>query len=197
MERHAATALAVEAIRHIVHEAARTKTRHLILPIKVAPALNLGIELRQHAAQDLHRYVASLLAADAPATLCPLAAQLEKEGFHLRITRDLDVAKSYLRDRYAEHADARFGVAASSKDRALVNFGIDNDFHATRRVKMGPWHGDGDRSPLSCRQLTSCVTEFGAQGLELDAVLLAWGEDFVMSSGRRSEERRVGKECRL
>ena len=43
---------------------------------------------------------------------------------------------------------------------------------------MGPWYGDGDGSPLSCRQLTSCVTEFGAQGLELDAVLLAWGADF-------------------
>ena len=162
------------------------------VPVKVASALNLDIELRQHAAHYLHGYVARLLTADAPAFLRPLAAQLEKEGFHLRITRDLDVAKSYLRDRYAEHGDARFGVVASSKDRALVNFGIDNDFQATRRVKMGPWYGDGDRSPLSCRQLTSCVTEFGAQGLELDAVLLAWGEDFVMDASRWSNARSRG-----
>src|SRR5262249_24551051 len=29
----------------------------------------------------------------------------------------------------------------------------------------------------SCRRLTECVTEFGAQGLELDAALVAWGTD--------------------
>ena len=38
----------------------------------------------------------------------------------------------------------------------------------------------------SCRLLESCVTEFGAQGLELDAALLAWGTDLVWSEGRWS-----------
>ena len=42
---------------------------------------------------------------------------------------------------------------------------------------------DGDASPLSCRQLTSCVTEFGAQGLELDGTLLAWGADLLRKRG--------------
>ena len=28
------------------------------------------------------------------------------------------------------------------------------------------------------------MTEFGAQGLELDAVLLAWGTDFLLDDGR-------------
>jgi len=49
-------------------------------------------------------------------------------GYHLRITRDLDVAKQYLRERYREDPDARFGLLASSKDRDLVRFGIENDF---------------------------------------------------------------------
>ena len=57
---------------------------------------------------------------------------------------------------------------------------------------MGPWYGDGDGSPLSCRQLTSCVTEFGAQGLELDAVLLAWGADYVMNAGKWSNANSSG-----
>jgi DUF2075 family protein len=57
---------------------------------------------------------------------------------------------------------------------------------------MGPWYGDGDGSPLSCRRLTSCVTEFGAQGLELDAVLLAWGADYVMSAGKWSNAKSSG-----
>jgi DUF2075 family protein len=57
---------------------------------------------------------------------------------------------------------------------------------------MGPWYGDGDGSPLSCRQMTSCVTEFGAQGLELDAVLLAWGADYVMNAGKWSNANSSG-----
>jgi hypothetical protein len=121
-----------------------------------------------------------------------MAALLEKEGFNLRITRDLEVAKAYLRERYAENADARFGIVASSKDKELVHFGISNDYQTTKRVKMGPWYGEGDGSPLSCRQLTSCVTEFGAQGLELDAVLLGWGADYVMSGASWSNSNASG-----
>ena len=71
-------------------------------------------------------------------------------------------------------------------------FGISNDYQTTKRVKMGPWYGDGDGSPLSCRQLASCVTEFGAQGLELDAVLLAWGADYVMNAGKMVEPQFIG-----
>ena len=162
------------------------------VPLEIVPALSLDVELRQHAAEHLHGYVAGLLNADTPASLSPLAGLLEKEGFNLRITRDLEVAKAYLRERYAENADARFGIVASSKDKELVRFGISNDYQTTKRVKMGPWYGDGDGSPLSCRQLTSCVTEFGAQGLELDAVLLAWGADYVMNAGKWSNANSSG-----
>ena len=43
----------------------------------------------------------------------------------------------------------------------------------------------GDRR--SCRQLEQCVTESQAQGLELDAVLLAWGLDLVRIDERAGE----------
>ena len=46
-------------------------------------------------------------------------------------------------------------------------------------MRLGPWYGDGEESHRSCRHLRECVTEFGAQGLELDGVLLAWGTDLV------------------
>jgi hypothetical protein len=36
------------------------------------------------------------------------------------------------------------------------------------------------------------VTEFGAQGLELDAVLLAWGADYVMKAGSWSNANSSG-----
>jgi hypothetical protein len=60
---------------------------------------------------------------------------------------------------------------------------VPNGWHATQRVQLGPWYGEGDGDRRSCRQLEQCVTEFGAQGLELDAVLLAWGNDFIRAAG--------------
>ena len=41
----------------------------------------------------------------------------------------------------------------------------------------------------SCRLLKDCVTEFGAQGLELDAALVAWGADFRMDGGKWDSSR--------
>jgi hypothetical protein len=155
------------------------------LPRFAKPQLNLDVELRFHAAQDLHRWVGGLLDGQDPETLVHLANQLERDGFHLRMSRDLDVAKEYLRQRYAEDPSARYGLVASSKDKALEQFGVPNGFQATKRVKLGPWYGDGEAEPgqLSCRHMTTCVTEFGAQGLELDAALLAWGTDLRWLSG--------------
>lgn len=164
----------------------------IAVPVSIYQALNLDTELRQHAAKDLHAFVASVLSAAPAETVRPIAESLEKSGFHLRITRDLEVAKAYLRDRYADNADARFGIVASSKDKCLPHFGVNNDFQSTKRVKMGPWYGDPQVSARSCRQLTECVTEFGAQGLELDAALLAWGEDFALENGHWSNAKAGG-----
>lgn len=147
--------------------------------------LNLDTELRFHLASDLHRFVGDLLVGAEPASLAEIAHRLERDGYHLRITRDLDEAKSYLRQRYADDLYARFGIVASSRDKDLPQFGVYNDFQATKNVRVGPWYGDDEDAygGRSCRRLESCVTEFGAQGLELDAVLLAWGTDFVRTDG--------------
>jgi len=151
-------------------------------------ALNLDQSLRSHLSAQLHRYVAGIVAAQPePAGLQrSLARELEEQGHDLRITRDLDLAKAYLRERYADSPDARFGIVASSRDKDLVRFGIRNDFQSTKVLRYGPWYGDpeGARGGRSCRDLRDCVTEFGAQGLELDAALLAWGTDFALRQGR-------------
>jgi hypothetical protein len=155
---------------------------------ELQPELNLDTSLRQHQAADVHRFVASLLEGTPAAVLEALARRLEAEGFHLRLTRSLETAKGYLRERYAENRDARFGLVASSRDRDLEAFDVANSYQATKSVRYGPWYGDpeDDYGRRSCRHLETCVTEFGAQGLELDATLLAWGTDFVMQGGRWS-----------
>jgi hypothetical protein len=141
-------------------------------------------ELRYHLADEVHTFVEALL-GEAPGSAAALAGSLELAGYPLRVARKLDDAKSYLRERFGPDPDARFGVVASSRDSSLSQFGVPNDFRSTQRVSPGPWFGAGDDDPLrrSCRTLTSCVTEFGCQGLELDAALLAWGTDFIREGG--------------
>jgi hypothetical protein len=141
---------------------------------------SLDTEIRFHLASDLHRFVALLLEnGDHAEGLSKLSQKLEKSSYHLRITRSLDVGKEYLRERYRENLEARFGLIASSKDRVLVEFGVNNDYQSTKRLRVGPWFGDGQEKPLSCRHLRDTITEFQAQGLEIDAALLAWGTDFL------------------
>lgn len=160
----------------------------------VHPELSLDTEIRFHLAKDVHEYVAGLLEAVSAEVNAHRAAVLESAGFHLRITREIESGRAYLRERYAENSVARFGLMASSKDKDLEQFGVPNDFQATKRVNYGPWYGDAEDAPgrRSCRHLEDCVTEFGAQGLELDAALLAWGTDLMMTQGRWSNERARG-----
>ena len=150
------------------------------VPVESRVTLRLDKELRFHQVKELHVYVASLLAQGSDHSLSGIAARLNSEGFHLRVTRSLETAKNYLRQRYAGDEQARFGLIASSKDKSLTQFGVRNDFQSTKRVKFGPWYGEPENAfdGRSCRLLRDCVTEFGAQGLELDASLLAWGTDF-------------------
>jgi hypothetical protein len=160
----------------------------LPVPVRSRSELSLDTEIRFHLAKNVHDHVERLLSGCDSSQNAASAAGLEADGFHLRLTRELDVAKRYLCDRYAEQPEARFGLLASSKDRDLERFGVPNDFPSTRRVAYGPWYGDREDAPggRSCRRLEACVTEFGAQGLELDAVLLAWGTDFKRDGGRWS-----------
>jgi len=156
--------------------------------------LNLDQEIRFHAARDLHVFVQALLDGTPAAKNARRAQALEADGYHLRVTRDLELAKAYLRDRYREASEARFGMVASSKDRDLLRFEIPNDFQSTKRIRYGPWYSDPEDDPAgrSCRHLNSCVTEFGAQGLELNAVLLAWGTDLRIVNGRWSNAQSRG-----
>jgi hypothetical protein len=154
------------------------------------PRLNLDTELRFHGAADLHELVGSLLRSEerVPQSLVVADATLALEnlwtsGMRLWATRDLARAKQYLRDRYAEDPDARFGLLASSRDKLAPDFGVPNSWNETPR-KIGPWFGDGEESLLSCRHLNTCMTEFGIQGLELDMALLAWGSDLVREGGK-------------
>ena len=150
--------------------------------LEASPSLNLDKEIRFHLARRIHEYVDGLLSSPGdPVALRGIADDLHAQGHRLLVTRDLEDAKEYMRSRYSDAPEARYGLLASSKDRDLAALGIPNDWTGTQLMNRapGPWFCEGGEHPRSCRRLGEVATEFQAQGLELDAALLAWGTDLV------------------
>jgi len=104
----------------------------------------------------------------------------------------LELAKSYVRNLYENNKEARFGLVASSRDKELVRYGINNDWNSTRNIHPGPWFSEPAGAPESCCNLNTTVTEFQAQGLELDMTILCWGTDFVWKDGKWNTDRAKG-----
>ncbi|MFY7951330.1 MAG: DNA/RNA helicase domain-containing protein, partial [Armatimonadaceae bacterium] len=142
--------------------------------------LHLDTELRFHMAKEVHRFVDNLVHGADPSINRTVSGTFA-EQYAIRITRDLEVAKEYLQERFSAEPEARYGILASSRDKSLVAFGIDNDFQSTKKVKLGRWYGEDeeDEGGWSCRHLHRPITEFQCQGLETDGALVAWGTDFV------------------
>ncbi|MFM7231929.1 MAG: DNA/RNA helicase domain-containing protein [bacterium] len=155
--------------------------------IEVSEALNLNQELRFHLASDIDRYVDGLLGEADKGSVSSIADNLWRAGHRFLVTRDLEIAKGYLRERYSDNPRARYGLLASTKDKKLPAFGVDNAWGAQQQMKRALWYNDGPESPHSCCQLKQVATEFSSQGLELDAALLAWGSDYLRASGQWSD----------
>ena len=145
--------------------------------VRETELLSLDTEIRYHLAPRLHDFVDGVLVGRNPSILQSLAADLFSDGYRFLLTRDLDQARNYLVERYEDAPNARYGILASSKDKVLLEFGVDNTFQTTKRLRVGPWYNAEPTDPASCCQLTTVATEFSSQGLELDAALLAWGSD--------------------
>lgn len=156
------------------------------------PALSLDTEIRFHLTPRVHAFVETVLDRADPGEAARLAGELHRHGHRFLLSRALDTAKAYLRERYAGAPRARFGLLASSKDKELPAFGIDNGFQTTKRLRVGPWYNAGAHEPGSCCRLDAVATEFAAQGLELDSALLAWGADLLFDGVRWDSSRARG-----
>ncbi len=152
------------------------------------PKLDLDTEIRFHLTPRVHDFVGGLLDGMSVESLRPIADELHDGGHRFLLTRDLEVARSYLRDRYADARFARYGLVASSKDKWLPSFSVDNTFQATKQLRVGPWYNAEPFDPQSCCRLQTVATEFSSQGLELDCALLAWGSDLLWTGREWSIE---------
>lgn len=150
--------------------------------IEVSDTLNLTTSLRSHLAEEVQTWIQQLLDGKiekAGQTSISLSAQ----GFNMYITRDLEKAKDYVRERYMGQSDKRYGLLASSKAKNLTQYGVHNEYNYTKNLREGPWYNDDPDSRLSSCQLNDVATEFACQGLELDFPIVCWGDDMWRERG--------------
>jgi len=140
--------------------------------------LDLSITLRSHLAEDVAQWIKALLDSDLMSART-LAERVASQGFDVYITNDINIATSYVKERYQGQEDKRYGLLASSKAKNLPVWGIHNEYNYTKNMREGPWYNDPPSSFNSCCALRDVATEFSCQGLELDFPIVCWGNDFT------------------
>ena len=108
--------------------------------------------------------------------------KLIADDYSIYVTRDFEIAKSYVRNKYLDEPNKTFGLIASSKSIILPKHGIRNDFMSTKNLPVARYYVDTNHSAY-CRNLNNVVTEFACQGLELDMPILAWDTDWIYNNG--------------
>lgn len=145
--------------------------------------LDLDRTLRSKQAEKLHLWVAHLLLGNLREANS-ISDQITLQNFPIFVTRNIEEAKNYVSSRFQGEISKRYGILASSKDRVLTKYGINNDFQSTKIVKNAKWYNNNLGEPGSCCNFEETVTEFGCQGLELDMAIVAWGNDFLWTGSK-------------
>jgi hypothetical protein len=147
----------------------------------IAP-LHLARSVRFHFAHGLSEWSGGVVDGHlSTGDLSLMVDLLWQQGYQIRITRNLHKAKEFLWEKYRLQPDARYGMLTGGRDKGLQD--LDLNKVNTRTFRAGPWYADPESSPSSCRRLTDAITEFSAQGLELDHALLVWGTDLIRKAG--------------
>lgn len=135
---------------------------------------HLTTSLRSRKAGQLSRWTALVLEGRTEDAFL-VSKDLARIGYPIRMTRDFEAAKSYIRDRFDGVTEKRTGAIASSKFRALSSYGI--SVAPQRFYYYGQWYEEPEIHPKSGCRFETAISEFGCQGLELDMPLLCWGPD--------------------
>ncbi len=104
-----------------------------------------------------------------------------KERFPIKITRSIDTAKKWLRDRKAEsrknETSGKIGILISSKAYRLRPLGFDIK-KVGEYKNVGKWFLKETEDVESSDYLEVALSEFFVQGLELDWTGVIWDADF-------------------
>lgn len=95
-----------------------------------------GTTQRFRFAPDVLPFIDELLGDTKPTHSRTLAQKLDASGFELCVTRHLEAAKTFLRNRFGKAPRARYGLIASSQDRLLPKFDVDNTAPAADPLRV-------------------------------------------------------------
>jgi len=87
-------------------------------------------------AEDVQKWGAALLEGRIHDAY-EFSKRMLEQGFNIYVTRDLEIAKRYVCERYEDDKSKRYGLLASSKDKTLPRYGVMNDYDSTQRMKIG------------------------------------------------------------
>ena len=131
--------------------------------------LHLATSVRSFRSEKVSAWVHALLDTDEQ------AKSLWKEiqsNYPIVLTRDLQKAKAWVKAQ--AKGSERYGLVASSGARRLKALGV----HVKSEINVANWFLNPKYDVRSSYFLEDVATEFDVQGLELDWVCLAWGENF-------------------
>ena len=107
--------------------------------METSDSLNLDISLRTHIAEDVQNWVRALLDGQLDSAAA-YSEKMDKQGYRLYVTRDLQRATDYARERYRLEEDKRYGFLGSSKARLKLvrnpNRLLQHATHATRPLVL-------------------------------------------------------------
>lgn len=131
--------------------------------------LHLATSVRSFRSEKVSALIHALLNTKAE------AAQLYQKVYSqypIVLTRDLQTAKSWLKQQ--AKGSERYGLVASSGARRLKALGV----NVKTKIDVAHWFLNAKDDVRSSYFLEDVATEFDVQGLELDWVCMAWGENF-------------------
>lgn len=137
--------------------------------------LHLATSMRSFRADNVSAFVKALLDCDIQAARAALDRTHDR--FPIRVTRDLTIAKQWIRSR--ARGSERFGLLCSSKAQRLKPHAIDVRFN----INPVHWFLNGPEDTRSSFYLEDAATEFQVQGLELDWALVNWDADLRHAAG--------------
>ncbi|VFS25126.1 hypothetical protein RAN7_2776 [plant metagenome] len=151
------------------------------------PLAHLSVGVRSFRAQRLAEWVDAVLLLDTERAR-PLVP--DRREFPLHFTRDLEVARAWLRARSEPGCGQRAGLIATSEDQRLRAYGLERSSAFRLDYSFEKWFLMPPTDVRSSHALEVAASEFECQGLELDWVGLCWGGDLTPSASGGWEYRK-------
>ena len=184
------TAVTRSRVKWTIHCPEKLREIFIDQGVQASDRLNLTVSLRSHLAKEVQSWGHAVLEGDC-AEAARLSDFIREDGFEIYITDNLEKAKEYVRNRYENQYDKRYGMMVSSQAENHKDISSGKMSYPA----IASWYNAVPNEQGSCCQLKKAASEFESQGLELDFPILCWGDDltwlgkWVNTARRRSNAR--------